>query len=52
MSMAAFAGNMSKLSIAMEIVGNPMPEMPLTTPAIKNTRAMIKNEFISMPIIL
>jgi hypothetical protein len=46
MSMAAFAGSISKLSMAMDIVGKPMPEMPLTAPAIKNTRAMTNIEFI------
>jgi hypothetical protein len=30
----------------MEIVGKPMPEMPLTAPAIKNTRAMTNIELI------
>jgi hypothetical protein len=46
MSMAAFAGSISKLSMAMDIVGKPMPEMPLTAPAIKNTRAMTNIELI------
>ena len=46
MSMAAFAGIISKLSMAMDIVGKPMPEIPLTAPAIKNTRAMTNIEFI------
>ena len=46
MSMAAFAGSISKLSMAIDIVGKPMPEMPLTAPAIKNTRAMTNIEFI------
>jgi hypothetical protein len=32
--------------MAMEIVGKPIPEMPLTVPAIKNTRAMTNIEFI------
>jgi hypothetical protein len=49
---AAFAGNMNKLSNAIETVGKPIPEIPLITPADKNTPITTKFKLVSIRTII